>query len=73
MNHLKNVTILMNGKAWSPYSRKDHKHVIATMSQGVYHSFPGVDCKNLLCKIAIIRNMRYHVKQLSLNRSYYPH
>ena len=32
-----------------------------------------VDCKNLLWEIAIIKNMRYHVKKLPVNRSYYPY
>ena len=35
-------------KAWSPYSQKDRKHVLATMSQRAYNTSPGVDCKNLL-------------------------
>ena len=50
-------------KAWSLYSRKDRKHVLATMSQRAYYSFRGVDCKNLLWEIAIIKNMRYHAKK----------
>ena len=50
---------------WSPYSRKDRKHVLATMSQGAYYSCPGGDYKNLLCErlLFIIKNMRYHVKK----------
>ena len=60
-------------KAWSPYSQKDRKHVLATMSQRAYHSSPGVDCKNLLWEIAIIKSIHYHVKKLRLNHSCYPH
>ena len=30
------------------FSQKDRKHVFATMSQRVYYSSPGVDCKILL-------------------------
>ena len=55
------------------FKRKDRKHVLATMSQRVYYSSQGVDYKNLLWEIAIIKNMRYHVKKLPLNHSYYPH
>ena len=36
---------------------------IVSMSQRAYYSSPGVDCKNLLWEIAIIKNMRYHVKK----------
>ena len=43
------------------------------LSQRVYYSSLGVDCKNLLREIAIIKDMRYHVKKLPLNHSYYPH
>ena len=42
-------------EAWSPYSRKDRKHVLANMSQRAYYSSPSVDCKNLLWEIAIIK------------------
>ena len=55
---LKNpVVINRQTKAWSPYGRKDRKHVLATMSQKAYYSSPKVDCKNLLWEIAIIKNM----------------
>ena len=53
-------------KAWSPYSRKGRKHVLATMFQRAYYSSPGVNCKNLLWEIAIIKNMHYHVKNCLL-------
>ena len=33
---------------WSPFSQKDRKHVLATMSQRAYYSSPGVDSKILL-------------------------
>ena len=36
------------------------------MSQRAYYSSPGVDCENLLLEIAIIKNMRYHVKNCLL-------
>ena len=36
------------------------------MSQKAYYSSPGVDCKNLLWEIAIIKNMRYRVKSCLL-------
>ena len=35
------------------------------MSQRAYYSFPGVDWKYLLWEIAVIKNMRYHVKNCS--------
>ena len=50
-------------EAWSPYGRKDRKHVLVTMSQKAYYSSPDIDCKNLLWEIAIIKNMRYHMKK----------
>ena len=37
--------------------------MLATMSQNAYYSCLGVDCKNLLLEIAIIKNMRYHAKK----------
>ena len=46
--------------------------MLAIMSQKVYHSSLGVDCKILLLETAIIKNMRYHVKKLPLNCSCYP-
>ena len=36
------------------------------MFQRAYYSSPGVNCKNLLWEIAIIKNMRYHVKNCLL-------
>ena len=50
-------------KALSPYSRKDRKHVLATMCQRAYYSSLGVDCKNLWWEIAIIKNIYYHVEK----------
>ena len=38
---------LPSSKAWSAYSRKDRKHVLATISQTTYYSSPCVECKNL--------------------------
>ena len=37
--------------------RNDRNHVLATMSQRAYYSSPVVDCKNLLWKIATIKNI----------------
>ena len=36
------------------------------MYQRAYYSSPGVNCKNLLWEIAIIKNMRYDVKNCLL-------
>ena len=43
------------------------------MSQRAYYSSLGVDCKNLLWEIAIVKNIYYHVKKLRLNHSCYPY
>ena len=43
------------------------------MYQRAYYSSLGLDCKNLLSDIAIIKNIHYHVKKLCLNHSYFPH
>ena len=71
--NVKNHWVRSSLKAWSPYSRKDRKHVLATMSQRAYFSSLGVDCKNLLWGIAIIKNIHYHVNKLRLNHSCYRH
>ena len=36
------------------------------MSQRAYYSSPGVDYKNLIWEIAIIKSMRYYVKKTCL-------
>ena len=59
-------------KAWSPYSRKGRKHVLATMFQRAYYSSPCVNCKSLV-RDCYYQKHALPCEKLPLNRSYDPH
>ena len=39
--------------------------MLATIYQKAYYSYPGVNCKNILWEIAIIKNMCHHVETIA--------